>query len=89
MLETTFKERYNNHKGDLKDIKYQYNTELTKYLWNLKSNNIKYNIQWEDVDKIYVNANSAMCKLYLLYLKKKFWIINHINNNNILNKIFF
>ena len=33
-------------------MKYQYNAELTKYTWNLKSNNIKYNIQWEDVDKI-------------------------------------
>ena len=29
--ETTFKERYNNHQRDVKQIKYQYNTELTKY----------------------------------------------------------
>ena len=44
--DTTFKERYNNHKRDVKHIKYQYNTELTKYIWNLKNYNIKYNTQW-------------------------------------------
>ena len=30
VAETSFKERYNNHKQDVKQIKYQYNSELTK-----------------------------------------------------------
>ena len=30
----TFKERYNNQKRDVRYIKYQYNTEVTKYIWN-------------------------------------------------------
>ena len=34
LAETAFKERYNNHKRDVKHIKYQYNTELTKCIWN-------------------------------------------------------
>ena len=80
--ESTFKKRYYNHKRDVKHIKYQYNTELTKYVWNLK-NNIKYNIQQKVIDKVYGYANSTMCKLCLI---EKLWIINHINNNNILNK---
>ena len=67
----------------MSNIKYQYNKELTKYIWNLKNNNIKYNIQRKVVDKVYDNANSVMCKLYWT---EKLWIINHINNNNILNK---
>ena len=83
LAETTFKERYNNHKRDVKHIKYQYNTELTKYIWNLKNNSIKYNIQCKVVDNVYGNANLTMCKLCLT---KKLWIINHINDNNILNK---
>ena len=62
--EATFKERYTNHKPDVKYIKYQYNMELTKYIWNLKNNSITYNIQWKVVDKVYGNANSAMCKLF-------------------------
>ena len=77
------KERYNNHKGDVKHIKYQYNTELIKYIWNLKNNSIKYNIQWKVVDNVYGSANLTMCKLCLT---EKLWIINQINNNNILNK---
>ena len=56
-------------------MKYQYNIELTKYIWNLKKNNIKYNIQWKVSDKVYGNANSAMCKLCL---NEKLWQINDI-----------
>ena len=80
---TNFKECYYNHKRDVKHIKYQYNTELTKYIWNLKNNNIKYNVQWKVVDKVYGSANSVMCKLCLT---EKLWIINHIYDNNISNK---
>ena len=83
LAETTFKERYNKHKRDVKDIKYKYNTELTKYIWKLKNNYIKFNIQWKVVDKVYGKANSTMCKLCLT---DKLWIIHHINDNNILNK---
>ena len=80
VAETTFKECCSNHKQDVKPIKYQYNTELTKYIWNLKNNSINYNIQWKVVDKVYGNANSTMCKLFLI---EQLWIINHINDNNI------
>ena len=81
--EATFEEPFNNQKRDVKRIKYQYNTELTKYIGNLKNNSIKYNIQWRVVDKVYGNANSTICKLCFT---EKFWTINHINDNNILNK---
>ena len=63
LTETTIKERYNNHKRDVTYIKYKYNMELTKFTWNLKNNNIKSNIQWKVVDKVYGDANLAMCKL--------------------------
>ena len=52
LAETTFKERYNNHKQDAKHINYQYDTELTKYIWNLKHNNIKCNIRRKVVDNV-------------------------------------
>ena len=83
LAETTFKERYNNHKRDVKHIKYQYNIELTTYIWNLKNNSIQYNIHRKVVDKVYGNANLTMCKLCLM---EKLWITNHINDNNMLNK---
>ena len=83
LAEATFKECYNNHKRDVKHIKYRYNTEVTMYIWNLKNNSIMYNIYWNLVDKVYGNANSTMCKLCLT---ENLWIINHINDNNIINK---
>ena len=62
LAETTFKDHYNDHKRDVKYVKYQYNADLIKYIWNLKNNSIKYNIQWRVVNKIYGNANLTMCK---------------------------
>ena len=60
LAETNFRKYYNNHKRDAKHVKYQYNTKLKKNIWKIKSNNIKYNIQWKDVVQIYGNANSAL-----------------------------
>ena len=56
---------------------------MNKYIWNLESNNIKPNIQWKVVDKVYVNTNSGMRKLCLIV---KLWIINHLYYNSNLNK---
>ena len=47
------------------------------------NSNIKHNIQWKVVDKVYNNVNLAMCKLSFT---EKLWRTNHINDNNILNK---
>ena len=79
LAETTFMEHYSYHKRDVKHIKCHNNIESTKYIWNLK-NNIEYNIQWKNVDKVYGNGTSAMHKLCLT---EKLRIINHINDNNI------
>ena len=64
LTKINFKDRYNNHKRDVKYIKYQYNTELTKYIWKLKNNSTKHKIQWNVVDRVYCNTNSTMCKLF-------------------------
>ena len=70
LAETTLKERYNNHKRDVKHMKYQYNIESTKYIWNLKNNSIRYNILWKVVNKVYGNANST---IYKFCLTEKLW----------------
>ena len=81
LAETTFKERYNNHKGDVKHIKCQYNTELTKHIWNLKNNSIQYNIHSKVVDKVYGNANLTKCKLCLT---ERYFCIFILNLTNML-----
>ena len=81
LTETTLKECYNNHKQDVKHIKYQYNTELTKFIRNLKNNNIKSNIEWKVVDKVYGNASLAMCKLFDEKAQLLITMMNILNKN--------
>ena len=46
MTETTFKTRYANHKQSFKHEKYKNQTELSKHIWSLKEQKIKYTISW-------------------------------------------
>ena len=47
MTETTFKTRYANHKQSFKHEKYKNQTELSKHIWSLKEQSIKYTIPWK------------------------------------------
>ena len=44
-----FKERYNNHKKSLTNAKYAKETELSKYVWNLKENGKSFSIKWRKI----------------------------------------
>ena len=57
LAETTFKERYNNHKKDIKNERYKNNTELTKHVWSLKNQNHSYSIHWRVLNKVFGKAN--------------------------------
>jgi hypothetical protein len=46
MTATTFKERYGNHKKSFKLRRSKNDTELSKYIWGLKSNNRDYTLKW-------------------------------------------
>ena len=56
---------------------------MAKYLWQLKNNNISYNIKWTIASKVYGYANSLTCKLCLM---EKYWIIKYFNDPDLLNK---
>lgn len=83
LAETSFKERFSNHKKDMKHEKYKNSTELAKYVWSLKDQNIPYSINWSIVNKVYGSANIDMCNLCLT---EKLLIIESINDTNMLNK---
>ena len=83
LADTTFKERYRNHTRDFRHQKYENSTELAKYIWQLKRNNISFSVKWTIITKVYGNPNSLLCKLCLT---EKLWIINFINDDNLLNK---
>ena len=46
LASTTFKERFYNHNMSFNNEQHESNTHLSKYIWNLKRENINYNITW-------------------------------------------
>ena len=66
LTEPTFKTRYGNHKKAFNNKRYQTDTELSKAVWKLKSDNFDYNINWEIVRKCApVNVTKVKCNLCL------------------------
>ena len=79
---TIFKKRYRNHR-DFKHEKYENSTALAKYIWQLKRDNISFSVKWTIITKVYGSPNPLLCKLCLT---EKLWIINFMNDGNMLNK---
>ncbi len=74
MTANSFKERFNNHKKSFNDPRYENETELSKYVWQLKNNEKKYKIRWSIIKRApSYNAGGKKCHLCLeekLYLLK-------------------
>ena len=81
--ETPFKLRYSNHVKDFKHKKYVKNTELSKYIWLLKDDEIVPTVTWKLLKKVNSKARSNYCKLCL---NEKLFIINSLSDTNLLNK---
>ena len=62
----SFKSRYYNHIKSFNHAKYEKETELSKYVWQQKKKQAKYNIQWEVVTHSNTNKrDSGQCNLCL------------------------
>ena len=81
--ETPFKERFRNHKKEFTHKKYRNSTELSKYIWQLKDANIAPIVTWKVVAKVSSDAKVNFCKLCLT---EKVFIINALNDSQLLNK---
>ena len=64
LADTTFKEKHSNHKRNFKHQKYRNCTELAKYVWELKVENIAPIIKWEMLNKVYGNPKQK----YVFYV---------------------
>ncbi|XP_065070331.1 uncharacterized protein LOC135695263 [Rhopilema esculentum] len=82
LTEGTFKLRYANHNKDFKHERYKKSTELSKYIWKLKEQGKIPTIKWRIVKRIKSTARSNFCKLCLT---EKFYIIQSLGDNKILN----
>ena len=71
--EKNFKERYNNNRASFRNKNKEKSTELLKYIWELKDNNIQHNLKWRIASK----AHPYVCgsRKYNLYLTEKLTII--------------
>ena len=80
---TTFKKKYRNHIGDFKHEEYENSTELAKYIWQMKRDNISFSVKGTVITKVYGSPNPLLCKLCLT---EKLSIISFINDGNMWNK---
>ena len=44
-----FKLRFRNHTSSFRNERYRNATKLSKHVWNLKDQNIQYNIKWRKI----------------------------------------
>ena len=73
LTENKFKLRYYNHKASFNHREKENSTELSKYIWKLKDQNISYNIKWKIITK--AKAFNRATKQCRLCLAEKFYII--------------
>ena len=79
-----FKQRYRNHLKSFRHNVYRKETELSKYIWTLKDQNINYSIDWKILRRTSgYNKASKICKLCL---SEKFEICTFKNRRILLNK---
>ena len=66
LVEGSFKSRYNNHTKSFRLRCYENETELSKYIWSLKDNNIEFSIMWQIKSKAMpYKCGSRNCDLCL------------------------
>ena len=69
-----FKERHRNHKKSFKLAAYKTETELSVFLWKLKSENIIYSLKWKVIDK--GKIFNPVTKICSLCTKEKYHLIH-------------
>ena len=69
----TFKERHRNHKKSFNLKKYSKETELSKFIWVLKTNKIEYSIKWKILEK--AKPFSPVSKTCRLCIREKYYLI--------------
>ena len=79
-----FKNRFRNHIKSFNNIRYEKDTELSKFIWGLKLNNKQFSIKWYIMKKTSgYNRSAKHCNLCT---SEKMEIIKFKYKNNLLNK---
>ena len=83
LTENNFKTRYRNHTASFRNTRSRNSTELSKYIWTLKDNDINHTISWKVLAK--AKPYDSASKRCNLCIKEKFIIIRHPEHST-LNK---
>ena len=62
LTEIPFKDQFCNHTKAVTHKKYSKDTELSKYIWELKENNIDFKVKWSILKQIKDELSPANCK---------------------------
>lgn len=82
--ETEFKIRFGNHKKSFKHRRYEKDTELSKYVWELKDRKVGFEIKWSILR--HAQSYNPSTKTCNLCLTEKLLICNFKNKTNLINK---
>ena len=85
LSDTPFKERYDNHKRDFRNKRYEKSIELSKCIWSLQERGIEFTIHWEilsHVKGMTKRGHSSLCLTEKLWLLRYFDDIHLIRNLN-------
>ena len=80
----TFKERLRNHNKSFKHKKYEKETELSKYIWQLKEAKTKFSIKWSILRR--TSGYNNVTKSCNLCTSEKLSICNFKDKANLINK---
>ena len=72
---TAFKTRWPNHQMSFMHEKKRYDTELSKYLWELKMKNEEFKVSWKILAKARTYSN--LTKRFNLCIEEKYFIITN------------
>ena len=79
-----FKLRYANHQKSFRHEQYKNETELSKYIWKLKAENVNYRIEWKILRK--TSGYNKISKSCNLCLREKLEICKFKDKGTLLNK---
>ena len=87
MTSNEFKVRYRNHTKSFRDKKHSNETELSKYIWDLKKGRRNFSLKWSILKRAtaYQGGAKQERNAFLLCLEEKLFILK-AKNENLLNK---
>ena len=84
LSDTPFKERYNNHKRDFRNKRYEKSTGLSKCVWSLQESGIEFTIHWKILSHAKGMTKRGHCSLCLT---EKLWLLRYFDDMHLIRNL--